>query len=267
MTLRMFPGPAEPSNCPRSSCAFGCFAWPTAGPGTPTRSRWLFPRLDHAASNTARDPYLCFLVGLIYMSPIPPDHPQPSRRPPATLQRVIVSTGCRTRPRRPAHPRPKNASGSASFCHARRTASPLVTSRDYGADVGGSRFLEVDPIEGGSANDYDYVSADPLNMLDLTGERPRLRRNDPENPRPRGGHKKNARKSTKEKHQNADARRQRDQKRSNNPNKRRGNGFTRFVGKALRTAFPAYAAGPIYISDDVWDMLYPKDTCCEQYIA
>jgi RHS repeat-associated protein len=32
-----------------------------------------------------------------------------------------------------------------------------------------SRFLEVDPIEGGSANDYDYVNGDPTNNLDLAG--------------------------------------------------------------------------------------------------
>jgi RHS repeat-associated protein len=31
------------------------------------------------------------------------------------------------------------------------------------------RFLEVDPIEGGSANDYDYVAADPENNYDLSG--------------------------------------------------------------------------------------------------
>ena len=34
------------------------------------------------------------------------------------------------------------------------------------------RFLQVDPIEGGSANDYDYVNADPTNAIDLDGTRP-----------------------------------------------------------------------------------------------
>jgi RHS repeat-associated protein len=33
------------------------------------------------------------------------------------------------------------------------------------------RFLQVDPILGGSSNDYDYVSADPLNSYDLDGQR------------------------------------------------------------------------------------------------
>ncbi|MFF2073148.1 PA14 domain-containing protein [Kitasatospora sp. NPDC058162] len=31
------------------------------------------------------------------------------------------------------------------------------------------RFLQVDPVPGGSANDYDYVNADPVNGLDLAG--------------------------------------------------------------------------------------------------
>ncbi|MCU1485214.1 MAG: hypothetical protein JWN67_1960 [Actinomycetia bacterium] len=31
------------------------------------------------------------------------------------------------------------------------------------------RFLEVDPVEGGSANDYDYVAGDPVNGYDLDG--------------------------------------------------------------------------------------------------
>ncbi|NIH80698.1 RHS repeat-associated core domain-containing protein [Amycolatopsis viridis] len=31
------------------------------------------------------------------------------------------------------------------------------------------RFLSVDPDEGGSANDYDYVAGDPINTLDFDG--------------------------------------------------------------------------------------------------
>ncbi|MEU1226626.1 PA14 domain-containing protein [Streptomyces sp. NPDC005828] len=31
------------------------------------------------------------------------------------------------------------------------------------------RFLQMDPVAGGSANDYDYVNADPVNGMDLAG--------------------------------------------------------------------------------------------------
>jgi len=39
--------------------------------------------------------------------------------------------------------------------------------RAYDPHIG--RFLSQDPIAGGSANDYDYVNADPINNLDLGG--------------------------------------------------------------------------------------------------
>jgi RHS repeat-associated protein len=43
----------------------------------------------------------------------------------------------------------------------------LMGQRLYDPTLG--RFLEVDPIPGGSANDYDYVSQDPVNGTDLNG--------------------------------------------------------------------------------------------------
>ena len=43
-------------------------------------------------------------------------------------------------------------------------------ARQYVPSIG--RFLSVDPVEGGSANDYDYVNGDPVNGLDLAGECP-----------------------------------------------------------------------------------------------
>ncbi len=40
-------------------------------------------------------------------------------------------------------------------------------ARLYSPQLG--RFLEVDPVEGGSANDYEYAAGDPVNNADLTG--------------------------------------------------------------------------------------------------
>lgn len=41
-------------------------------------------------------------------------------------------------------------------------------ARVYSPELG--RFLQVDPIDGGSENDYDYVGGDPVNGFDLKGE-------------------------------------------------------------------------------------------------
>ena len=48
-------------------------------------------------------------------------------------------------------------------------AIPVIEmgARQYDPFLG--RFIEVDPVEGGSANDYDYTNADPINATDLDG--------------------------------------------------------------------------------------------------
>lgn len=43
----------------------------------------------------------------------------------------------------------------------------LMGVRLYVPAIG--RFLQVDPIPGGSANDYDYANQDPINAYDLDG--------------------------------------------------------------------------------------------------
>jgi hypothetical protein len=40
--------------------------------------------------------------------------------------------------------------------------------RLYNPNTG--RFLQVDPVPGGSANNYDYADQDPINNSDLNGE-------------------------------------------------------------------------------------------------
>jgi RHS repeat-associated protein len=51
------------------------------------------------------------------------------------------------------------------------TSSNLIQmgARPYDPAIG--RFLAVDPVEGGSANTYDYAGQDPVNRYDLNGER------------------------------------------------------------------------------------------------
>ncbi|MFE9879214.1 DNRLRE domain-containing protein [Streptomyces sp. NPDC005784] len=47
------------------------------------------------------------------------------------------------------------------------TGLTLMGVRLYDANSG--RFLQVDPVAGGSCNSYDYVCGDPVNMVDLDG--------------------------------------------------------------------------------------------------
>lgn len=51
-----------------------------------------------------------------------------------------------------------------------QTTLPIIEmgARPYLPTTG--RFTQIDPIEGGSCNDYDYTCADPIDNLDLDGE-------------------------------------------------------------------------------------------------
>ncbi|MEV4180708.1 RHS repeat-associated core domain-containing protein [Streptosporangium canum] len=72
-------------------------------------------------------------------------------------------------------PRAENTSAPARYgwlgSHERSTDSlggiVLMGARLYNPAIG--RFLQVDPIEGGSSNDYEYCNGDPINCLDLDG--------------------------------------------------------------------------------------------------
>ncbi|RBY95864.1 hypothetical protein DQ237_12020 [Blastococcus sp. TF02-8] len=55
------------------------------------------------------------------------------------------------------------------FEHAGALAIVEMGARPYSPLLG--RFFAVDPVDGGSANDYEYTAANPINNLDLDGRR------------------------------------------------------------------------------------------------
>ncbi|WP_326752880.1 DNRLRE domain-containing protein [Streptomyces hirsutus] len=56
-----------------------------------------------------------------------------------------------------------------SYQRSGETATGLTLMGVRLYDPAKGRFLSVDPVAGGSCNSYDYVCADPVNMLDLDG--------------------------------------------------------------------------------------------------
>ncbi|WP_131817223.1 PA14 domain-containing protein [Nocardia salmonicida] len=77
-------------------------------------------------------------------------------------------------------PIPATADGGMDFGYLGQHTVPIehlaglqsleMGARTYLPALG--RFLQTDPILGGSANNYDYANADPINSFDLTGEKP-----------------------------------------------------------------------------------------------
>ncbi|WP_306365566.1 PA14 domain-containing protein [Nocardia sp. CC227C] len=77
-------------------------------------------------------------------------------------------------------PLPATAEGGMDFGYLGQHTVPIehiasqqaleMGARTYLPILG--RFLQTDPISGGSANNYDYCNADPINYRDLTGEVP-----------------------------------------------------------------------------------------------
>lgn len=73
-------------------------------------------------------------------------------------------------------PEPNTASGRYNWLGAKQRSAETVGNslilmgvRLYNPVTG--RFLQIDPVPGGSANAYEYCTADPINCADLDGAR------------------------------------------------------------------------------------------------
>jgi RHS repeat-associated protein len=93
--------------------------------------------------------------------------------------RTFDRTASHSRPTARSNPQnvPDNSPGSMDYGwlgqyqrpyeHTGALSLVQMGARPYSPLLG--RFLLVDPVEGGSANDYDYVAGDPINAMDLDG--------------------------------------------------------------------------------------------------
>jgi RHS repeat-associated protein len=70
-------------------------------------------------------------------------------------------------PRSPSNPGRYGYLGSKQRSAELPSGVISMGARSYMPILG--RFLQVDPVDGGSANAYDYVNQDPLNVFDLDG--------------------------------------------------------------------------------------------------
>jgi hypothetical protein len=107
-----------------------------------------------------------------------PTNPTPDRLPARGRERlsyVSLTAATRiTRPRACAVRGPIRASERRVLRRTHCAASSQVRAGAGWVRGGGSRFLQTDPIPGGSANDYDYCRQDPMNCTDLDGRWPHI---------------------------------------------------------------------------------------------